>query len=92
MATSKQILTAGGIPQSWDAELVRCIGCGCTEFNACRHEPRTPDGSCFWVAVDEENRVGLCSCCAVIPVDVLAERMENDEAARILSAISGVSR
>lgn len=33
-----------------------CIGCGCTENNACM----TPDGPCAWASIDPP----LCSACA----------------------------
>lgn len=34
-----------------------CIGCGCTEDNAC-------EGGCAWLAVDKKRNVGVCSSCA----------------------------
>lgn len=37
-----------------------CIGCGCTDHNAC-----VVDGeACHWLAVDPVMGIGVCSCCA----------------------------
>ena len=33
-----------------------CKLCGCTEYNACTHQP-TPTGTCYWVTED------MCSAC-----------------------------
>lgn len=44
--------------------MLRCIGCGCTDAQPC------PDG-CAWAAVDEEQGIGLCTNCAVKPLDQL---------------------
>jgi hypothetical protein len=41
-----------------------CIGCGCDDHHPC-------PGGCSWVAVNDEIRVGLCSTCAVKPLDEL---------------------
>ena len=49
---------------------IRCVGCGCTDSQACV----TEDGACFWVVVVEETRTGLCSACAALPIDVLIAR------------------
>jgi hypothetical protein len=43
---------------------IECIGCGCTDDHACL-------GGCAWVAVDAEECIGLCSNCAVKPLDQL---------------------
>jgi hypothetical protein len=52
-------------------ELV-CIGCGCTESSACRDASGlSPNGNCFWIAIDEEAGRGLCSSCVVKPIDEL---------------------
>jgi hypothetical protein len=55
---------------------IRCIGCGCTRLRACNDTSLlSPNGACFWVAVDEETGFGLCSRCAVTPIDELVDRM-----------------
>jgi hypothetical protein len=36
--------------------LAVCIGCGCDDFNACKF-------GCFWMRVDYERRIGVCSNC-----------------------------
>lgn len=41
-----------------------CIGCGCDELHACV----TDSGPCFWIAVEEDAGVGLCSACAEKPL------------------------
>jgi hypothetical protein len=67
MASARKILAGPDI---------RCIGCGCTHFSPCRDASTlSPNGACFWVAVDEETGFGLCSCCAVTPIDELVDRM-----------------
>ena len=46
--------------------MTTCIGCGCTDEEAC-------DGGCSWIAVSEGERAGLCSACglgAIGAVDV----------------------
>jgi hypothetical protein len=62
MATARQILAE---PE------IRCIGCACTDVSPCFG----PEGACFWVAVDEASGRGLCSACAVKPLDELIARM-----------------
>lgn len=37
--------------------LASCIGCGCDDFHACE------DG-CYWLRVDYEEGLGVCSACA----------------------------
>lgn len=50
--------------KSIGAEPVSCVGCGCTEENAC-------PGGCSWVAVDYESGVGICSRCAAKSLEQL---------------------
>ena len=38
----------------------KCIGCGCTDSRACTHPVIGP---CFWVKVDYELGIGVCSEC-----------------------------
>ncbi len=38
-----------------------CIGCGCTELDACVDGLDEP---CHWLAVDEKAARGVCSQCA----------------------------
>ncbi len=33
-----------------------CIGCGCSDMRAC-------DEGCYWLAVDREEGIGVCSSC-----------------------------
>ena len=37
-----------------------CIGCGCTEDNAC--DGGFGDG-CYWLKLDQETGLGVCSEC-----------------------------
>jgi hypothetical protein len=60
-----------------------CIGCGCTPFQACRGSDGTP---CRWVAIDEQSGIGLCSSCAVLPIDILLEKADQVERSRIALA------
>jgi hypothetical protein len=54
----------------------RCIGCGCTNLDACADDgPLSVGGRCVWVAA-MENGKGLCSRCAAMPVDKLIEQMQ----------------
>ena len=46
-------------PESEVLVLVYCLGCGCTEHNACV----TEDGPCTWVAIDNDTGTGWCSAC-----------------------------
>jgi hypothetical protein len=39
-----------------------CIGCGCTNDNACYDED-TGDG-CHWLRLEAKAGQGLCSCCS----------------------------
>jgi hypothetical protein len=45
-----------------DSELppATCIGCGCDDLHAC---PSELFGSCYWLRVDRELCVGVCSGC-----------------------------
>jgi len=47
---------------------ITCIGCGCTDTAPCLN-------ACFWTWMNELTGAGLCSHCAVLPLDVLAERL-----------------
>jgi hypothetical protein len=44
-----------------------CVGCGCTDLQACA-------GGCQWIAIDEMTGFGICSNCAILPLDDLVER------------------
>jgi len=35
---------------------ITCIGCGCTDDNAC-------PGGCYWIKKSEKYGLGLCSLC-----------------------------
>ncbi|ROC60411.1 hypothetical protein [Klebsiella quasipneumoniae] len=37
-----------------------CVGCGCTDHNACVDENHTP---CSWLKVNRETGLGICSSC-----------------------------
>lgn len=37
-----------------------CVGCGCTDNNACVNEYRE---TCYWLKVNRETGMGVCSCC-----------------------------
>ncbi|HHR3735875.1 TPA: hypothetical protein ACS5XR_005391, partial [Salmonella enterica] len=37
-----------------------CVGCGCTDNNACVNEFREP---CHWLKVNYETGRGVCSSC-----------------------------
>lgn len=39
-----------------------CIGCGCTEFEACQPDEKSED-ACYWLVVDRRAEVGVCSRC-----------------------------
>lgn len=39
--------------------IATCIGCGCTDHNACHGE----EGPCWWLEVDYRIGHGVCSCC-----------------------------
>jgi hypothetical protein len=39
-----------------------CIGCGCTDHAACE-DPETCQ-PCYWLAVDYDERRGVCSACS----------------------------
>lgn len=39
--------------------LATCIGCGCTDLQACEGET----GPCSWVRLDREAGLGVCSEC-----------------------------
>jgi hypothetical protein len=56
----------------FDEQDIRCIGCACTELLACADTSGlSPNGTCFWVAVDEVSGRGICSSCAVKPISQL---------------------
>lgn len=41
-----------------------CIGCGCDEFHACRHDtPLIGASTCWWLHFDAAANVGVCSAC-----------------------------
>lgn len=51
--------------QSYDdkpvsAEPATCVGCGCTDSNACVNEYRE---TCYWLKVNRITGMGVCSCC-----------------------------
>lgn len=39
-----------------EAEAVTCVGCGCTDNQAC-------DGGCDWLVVNRVTKRGVCSSC-----------------------------
>jgi hypothetical protein len=43
---------------------IQCVGCGCTDSRPC-------PGGCAWAAVNEDEGIGLCTNCAVLPLDEL---------------------
>jgi len=47
-----------------------CVGCGCTELQACN----TPEGPCHWVVIHVSGEYGLCSACVVLPIDELIRK------------------
>lgn len=55
-----------------------CIGCGCTDDEAC-------EGGCHWVAVGPRGISGLCSSCEELGIielegDELAQELADTEA------------
>lgn len=38
--------------------MTSCVGCGCDAFHRCE-----PDG-CYWLRVDTEAKLGVCSSCS----------------------------
>lgn len=41
-------------------EVAVCMGCNCNDLNACE----TPSGApCYWLRIDEELLIGVCSEC-----------------------------
>lgn len=38
-----------------------CIGCGCTDTQACYDDAN--DAACHWLRVDLHAGLGVCSCC-----------------------------
>lgn len=70
-------------PQSFEAT---CIGCGCSDSHACVtvrtiDDPVSILQGCFWVKVDYELRIGVCSEC----VENIEEYEERINAARLVS-------
>jgi hypothetical protein len=61
-----------------------CIGCGCTEQDAC-------DGGCRWVWVSTITGEGLCSTCAVFPLEELAERIAARQEIRKISIVHALA-
>lgn len=67
--------------QPLDLSEVRCVGCGCTDSNPCVDLAGKP---CAWIAVEADTIAagllpggqlsGICSNCAMKPLDVLLER------------------
>lgn len=44
--------------------VARCLGCGCTDFNACVSEADLIEPqACHWVLVDYKLGAGICSVC-----------------------------
>lgn len=61
-------------------DIATCIGCGCTDFNACHdHESGTP---CSWIVVDYAAGYGVCSCCQ----DQMERRNKGDRSVRMVVA------
>jgi hypothetical protein len=44
-----------------DAAGPACIGCGCTNDDACYDE--AAEDACHWIRLDAAEGKGLCSCC-----------------------------
>jgi hypothetical protein len=44
--------------------LAQCVACGCTDLKAC-------PGGCYWAGLNPETHDGICSRCAVRPLDDL---------------------
>lgn len=51
-----------------------CIGCGCTQFNAC---PPT----CYWVYLEETTNRGLCSQCHIKGIHFTRVAVRKEEIA-----------
>lgn len=45
-----------------------CIGCGCTDIQACDNGLGDP---CYWVSVNAKRQLGVCSECAIRMCDAL---------------------
>lgn len=39
----------------------RCVGCGCKDSAACWDE--NEGQPCHWLVTDEDDGLGVCSCC-----------------------------
>jgi hypothetical protein len=50
---------------------IRCVGCGCTDSNPCID---LAGQTCSWSVVNEETGAGLCTVCAMKPLDQLIEQ------------------
>ena len=79
--TEVRILAAGKM------QIATCIGCGCTDDKACVTAPTldfvAPDlQTCFWVKVDRQLRIGVCSEC----VDEIGQFEERQRRLRRLVA------
>lgn len=64
-------------PVELSMPMIVCIGCGCTETQPCiARDLASPLGwvACSWTAIDEDTGMGLCSTCAVKPLDELVTR------------------
>ena len=62
------ILTLTPGPRTQDPAVSVCIGCGCTDDHACVTAPTLDDvatgfDACFWIKVDRELGLGVCSEC-----------------------------
>lgn len=53
------------------SEVSTCIGCGCTDNQAC-------DGGCEWLAVDRVTKRGVCSSCEAHLAAFEAEQRVQD--------------
>lgn len=53
-----------------------CIGCGCTENNACM----SSNENCHWLRIDKELSLGVCSSC---PDQVKAFEQHQKEVATL---------
>jgi hypothetical protein len=45
----------------------RCLGCGCTDVAPCFGQ-LTETGTCFWTWLSDDDKFGLCSACAALPI------------------------
>lgn len=59
-AGKKRLIAKGGRVQV--EALTVCIGCGCTDIQACDNGLGDP---CYWISVNHAKHRGVCSECAI---------------------------